>query len=864
MMNASPAPQEIFLLKLGEVVLKGQNRQSFEDKLLANVRRRVKNCGSFQCSLRQSTIYVEPQGEDCDMEAAWDACRQVFGIAAVARAVPCEKTVDAIVEAARTYLADAFAVAKSFKVESKRADKMFPMNSIQLSQAVGGDLAELFPHVAVDVHTPDLTVFVEIREKYAYVHTPSVPGAGGLPIGMGGRAVSLLSGGIDSPVSSWMMARRGVELEMVHFVSPPYTSQQALDKVLELARLLTVYCGRMIVHIIPFTEIQEEIRRRRRAPHQVAILELLCTIGRASAGEVCQFTGAPRSSMKALVQQGVVHIDAEPYFRRPVHYTGQPQPIPALTPAQEQVFDGLKELLRAPDAQAALLFGVTGSGKTLVYLHLIAQALAAGQGAILLVPEISLTPQMIEAFSAYFGDTVAVLHSGLPLSERYDEWKRIRAGLARVVVGTRSAVFAPVQDLGLLIIDEEQEDTYKSESTPRYHARDVAKFRCAQHRALLLLGSATPDVVSRYYAETGRYHYFTLPDRFNARKLPDVIIADMKQELRNGNSGSISSVLYGELEENLRRGEQSILFLNRRGASKIVTCAECGATYSCPNCSVSLTYHQGNQMLICHHCGYRRRVDPQCPVCGGELRFLGDGTERIEADLHALFPGVETLRMDADAIAMAGTHEALLQRFARERIPIMIGTQMITKGLNFENVTLVGVLNADQSLYVGDYRANERTFSLITQVIGRSGRGDAPGRAVIQTFTPANETIRQAARQDYDAFYRSEIRLRKLNGTPPFSEVLAVTVSGAQENAVVRCCAYIRDYFRQTIGERAEVLGPAPLPVVRMNNRYRYRVTLYCNQSKAVRRAAANIVMYCNTEKSFRDVTVFADDNPLD
>ena len=262
MMNASPAPQEIFLLKLGEVVLKGQNRQSFEDKLLANVRRRVKNCGSFQCSLRQSTIYVEPQGEDCDMEAAWDACRQVFGIAAVARAVPCEKTVDAIVEAARTYLADAFAVAKSFKVESKRADKMFPMNSIQLSQAVGGDLAELFPHVAVDVHNPDLTVFVEIREKYAYVHTPSVPGAGGLPIGMGGRAVSLLSGGIDSPVSSWMMARRGVELEMVHFVSPPYTSQQAQDKVLELARLLTAWTGRLLVHIVPFTEIQQELYQK--------------------------------------------------------------------------------------------------------------------------------------------------------------------------------------------------------------------------------------------------------------------------------------------------------------------------------------------------------------------------------------------------------------------------------------------------------------------------------------------------------------------------------------------------------------------------------------------------------------------------
>ena len=261
MMNASPAPQEIFLLKLGEVVLKGQNRQSFEDKLLANVRRRVKNCGSFQCSLRQSTIYVEPQGEDCDMEAAWDACRQVFGIAAVARAVPCEKTVDAIVEAARTYLADAFAVAKSFKVESKRADKMFPMNSIQLSQAVGGDLAALFPQVAVDVHTPDLTVFVEIREKYAYVHTPSVPGAGGLPIGMGGTAVSLLSGGIDSPVSSYMIAKRGVKLEMVHFFSPPYTSDEAKEKVLSLAKLLVPWCGRLTVQIVPFTEIQEEIRR---------------------------------------------------------------------------------------------------------------------------------------------------------------------------------------------------------------------------------------------------------------------------------------------------------------------------------------------------------------------------------------------------------------------------------------------------------------------------------------------------------------------------------------------------------------------------------------------------------------------------
>lgn len=604
--------------------------------------------------------------------------------------------------------------------------------------------------------------------------------------------------------------------------------------------------------------------KRRSAPLRYAAVEMLCAQGTLSSSDICYYTGASLQTLRGLEKAGIVSFAKQEVLRVSRHEPVEMALPIVLNDEQQQAFDGLLPLIARREAGAALLHGVTASGKTQVYIRLIEETLAMGRTAMLLVPEIALTPQMMAKFTAYFGENVAMLHSGLQLTERYDQWKRIRRGDVRVVLGTRSAVFAPLPDLGLIIMDEEQEPTYCSENPPRYHTRDVAQFRCAQSGALLLLGSATPDVVSRYYAETGRYHYFTLPDRFNARKLPDVIIADMKQELRNGNSGSISSVLYSELEENLRRGEQSILFLNRRGASKIVTCAECGATYSCPNCSVSLTYHQGNQMLICHHCGYRRRLDPQCPVCGGELRFLGDGTERIEADLHALFPGVETLRMDADAIAMAGTHEALLQRFVRERIPIMIGTQMITKGLNFENVTLVGVLNADQSLYVGDYRANERTFSLITQVIGRSGRGNAPGRAVIQTFTPANETIRQAARQDYDAFYHSELQLRRLNGTPPFSEVLAVTVSGTQENAVVRCCAYIRDYFRQTVGERAEVLGPAPLPVVRMNNRYRYRVTLYCNQSKVVRRAAANIVMYCNTEKSFRDVTVFADDNPLD
>lgn len=622
----------------------------------------------------------------------------------------------------------------------------------------------------------------------------------------------------------------------------------------------TVYAGLNI----PAEDAQEEARRRRkRAPQQAAILELLCTVGRAPAREICLFTGASMASLNALVKKELVRLDAEPTFRRPVRFDGEIQPIPALTAAQTTAYDGLHALLMQPKAAAALLFGVTGSGKTTVYLHLIDDVLRRGGSSILLVPEISLTPQMIQTFSAYFGDKVAVLHSSLSIGERYDEWKRIRRGDARVIIGTRSAVFAPAVDLGLLILDEEQEETYKSENTPRYHARDVAKFRCVQHNALLLLGSATPDVVSRHQAEVGKYHYFELEERFNARALPSVSIVDMKRELRQGNSSSISSVLRQELEENLARGEQSILFLNRRGASKLVTCGDCGFTYSCPRCSVSLTYHRSNDTLICHHCGYRRRVDTLCPDCGGTLRYIGDGTQKIEDELNELFPGVATLRMDADTIAMAGSHEKLLTRFSEEKIPIMIGTQMITKGLNFERVTLVGVLSADQSLYVGDYRANERTFSLITQVVGRSGRGDAPGRAVIQTFTPENQTILQAAAQDYEAFYRSELELRRLHGTPPFCEILTVTVSGLNESSVLRCCAYIRDYLqRETHGE-IPILGPAPLPVVRVNNRYRYRVTLYCVKRYSLRQTVANIVMYCNTDKKFRDVSVFADDNPF-
>ncbi|HPS74951.1 MAG TPA: primosomal protein N' [Oscillospiraceae bacterium] len=607
-------------------------------------------------------------------------------------------------------------------------------------------------------------------------------------------------------------------------------------------------------------------QKRRKAPQQAELLRTLAAVGAVSTRELLHFTGASRQSFNALLRAELAEENPVEVFRRPARYEGVLLPLPELNDSQRAALDGLLALTREGEARAALLFGVTGSGKTAVYIHLIDSMLKRGRTSILLVPEIALTPQMLQTFCAHFGDEIAVLHSSLSVGERYDEWKRVKSGEARVVIGTRSAVFAPAEDPGLIIIDEEQEDTYKSENAPRYHARDVAKYLAARAKGLLLLGSATPDIESRYAAETGRYKYFALPERFNNRDLPGVKIVDMKRELRRGNGGDVSSVLRDEIAKNLERGEQSILFLNRRGANKLITCGECGYTYKCPRCSVSLTYHSANRRLMCHYCGYSRTVDAACPDCGGILSYVGSGTQKVEQELRDLFPGTEILRMDTDTVSRAGSHEVLLTRFREERIPIMVGTQMVTKGLNFENVTLVGVISADQSLYAGDYRAGERTFSLITQVVGRSGRGERPGRAVIQTFTPGNETILQAAAQDYESFYASEIQLRRLQNTPPFADLYAVTASGQDEAAVLRCCAAARDMLADGLSARADavILGPAPLPVVKVNNRYRYRVNVSCRADAAVRSLISAVVIRCGTQKEFRGVSVYADNNPAD
>ncbi len=603
---------------------------------------------------------------------------------------------------------------------------------------------------------------------------------------------------------------------------------------------------------------------RKHAPAQARILRELAPYGEMPLRELLLFTGCERKTVKKLISTGLAESIKREVFRIPEFSAGDRLKIPVLNDEQQSAFEGLDMLASSGKAAVSLLEGVTGSGKTSVYIHLIDSVLKRGKSAILLVPEIALTPQMLYTFSSYFGDDIAVLHSSLSPGERYDEWKRLKTGRAHVAIGTRSAVFAPVDNLGILIIDEEQEDTYRSENNPRYDARDVAKYRCFKNSCLLVLGSATPDLVTRYCAESGRYSRFVLRRRYNEMKLPEVKIIDLKNELRRGNEGSISVPLRTELLENLERGEQSILFLNRRGAHKLVTCGECGFVYKCPHCSVSLTYHSVNRRLICHYCGYTRRVDEVCPDCGGILKYIGAGTQLVEEELHSLFPGTEILRMDADVLSGSMTHEQVFERFRSENIPIMIGTQMVTKGLNFENVTLVGVLSADQSLYSGDFRAAERTFSLITQVIGRSGRGQKAGRAVIQTFTPSSEVIRQAARQDYDAFYQSEIILRKLQDSPPFSDLLSVTASGAEERAVVDACRFVKNRLCFLLGqkEKTEFLGPTPLTVVRVNNRFRYRIIIKCRSDSAIRNAVSGVITECSTDKRFRGISFYADNDP--
>lgn len=622
---------------------------------------------------------------------------------------------------------------------------------------------------------------------------------------------------------------------------------------------------------VPAEEAMAQVTpKRKMAPLRYAVIELLSVMGSASAKELCYFTGASGTTLRSLEKSGLITLGKQEVFRRAaVECTVCAEPV-KLNEEQEAAFQSLDALAQKGKAAVSLLYGVTGSGKTQVYLKLIRETLARGRDAMILVPEIALTPQLLAVFTAHFGSQIAILHSALRAGERYDEWKRVRRGDAHVVIGTRSAVFAPLNNLGLVILDEEQEYSYKSENMPRYHARDVAKYRCVQHGALLVLGSATPSMESRWLSQQGTYECQRLTRRYNARALPEVMIADMKEELRNGNGTSISGLLREELEKNLSRGEQAILFLNRRGASRMVSCGECGYVPVCPRCEVHLTYHSANQRLMCHHCGHSEPFRDICPECGGQFQLIGTGTQKLQEELAELFPQTQIMRMDTDTVTATQTHEKLLTRFQKERIPILVGTQMVAKGLDFENVTLVGVIDADLALYVDDFRAAERTFSLLTQVIGRAGRGQKRGRAVIQTYTPEHEVIRFAVRQDYDGFYDQEINLRQLRGFPPFSDIFILSVSGPAEAVVLQACMILRNTIEAALNTEPELadqplrlLGPAADRVPKVNNRYRYHLTLCGKNNRALRNLISYLLRGAQNDKRFRGVSVFADCNPL-
>ena len=597
------------------------------------------------------------------------------------------------------------------------------------------------------------------------------------------------------------------------------------------------------------------------------VLRVIHQAGQLPEKEVCYLTGMSTALIRRLVTLGILTAESVQVSRMPkLLKTETPEPI-ALNEQQQAAFLRLQQLQQSGKPEAALLYGVTGSGKTQVYIRLIQHTLDQGKNAILLVPEIALTPQMLKKFRLYFRDQVAVMHSGLTATQRYDEYCRIQSGKARVVIGTRTAVFSPLDNLGCMIIDEEQEPTYKSESDPRYHAREVAKYRAAQDNCLLLMGSATPSVESYYAAKAGKYHLLTLPQRYQNTPLPATILADMRGQLREGDPSRISRQLLEELQLNLSRGEQSILFINRRGSARMATCIDCGHIPTCENCSVALTYHSRNGRLMCHHCGYSQPMPETCPECGGaHLKLIGSGTQSIEDELQELLPEAQILRMDADTTEGRVSHEKLLDSFAKGKADILLGTQMVAKGLDFDNVTLVGVLEADLSLYCGDYHATERTFSLLAQVVGRAGRRTRPGRAVIQTYTPEHPVIQAAAAQDYDAFYEQEILTRQALKAPPFADQFVFRFGGTDEHTVQQAAQVfakaLATQLAQTPDVEPTVLGPVPAPIAKLNKRYFYTVSFRGRATNNSRALVSRMLAAYDRWPGSRSLTVSADIDP--
>ncbi len=615
----------------------------------------------------------------------------------------------------------------------------------------------------------------------------------------------------------------------------------------------------------PTSEIIDELENNqiKRIQH-VRVLEILLENEIVSVSDMQRFAGVTTSVLDTLSKHGYISYKSLEIKRNPLkgkHY----EKTEPLSPTEDQshALAFLKKQLDCKNFQETLLHGITGSGKTEVYLQLISHCFLLGKKAILLVPEISLTPQMVERFVSRFGNRVAVIHSKLSLGERFDQWKLIRDGKVDVVVGARSAIFAPMENLGLIVIDEEHEGSYKSESMPRYNAKDDARKRCEINNCLLVYGSATPSVETYYSAETEKIHLLEMQNRPKTAELPKVELVDMRVELENGNKTPFSSRLVEELLKNKDNNQQSILFLNRRGFSTFVICRNCGYTMKCPECSIALTYHSKTKRLICHYCGFTVQNPSVCPSCKSEnIRYFGTGTQKIEEEVTKRIPEASVIRMDMDTVGYKNAHEEILNRFKNENINIMVGTQMIAKGHDFPNVTLVGVLAADGMLNTGDYRASERTFQLLTQVSGRAGRGDIGGRVIIQTYNTDEYSIIAACNHDFKSFYAQEIMIRKRLDYPPFTNIALITFSGRRDRGVFESAKSMKPLLCEECPEDTLVLGPSRCPVPKIANKYRWRLVVKERDVELlIERLSAMGDKFWKNNKD-KDVTMSIDINP--
>ena len=612
--------------------------------------------------------------------------------------------------------------------------------------------------------------------------------------------------------------------------------------------------------------IKEELRAKG-AVARARILEALIMNDNMPLAKLVKERGGSYEAVRGLQKSGYVTVEIQQVVRK-AYDEEKYEKTTAYTPTDEQkvIIEHLYDAIENEKKERILLRGVTGSGKTEVFLQAIERVIEKGKNAIMLVPEISLTPQMVQRFVGRFGNRVAVIHSALSTGERFDQWNKIKKGEVRVVVGARSAIFSPMGNIGIIILDEEHENSYKSETAPRYHAIDVAEKIADDENAILLLASATPSVTEYYKAKNGEYTLFEMTKRYNESAMPQVDIVDMRGELfENKNRSPLSLKLQSEIQKNLDRGEKTILFLNRRGYSTFVSCRECGEVINCPECSIAMTYHKKKDSLSCHYCGYTIQNVTECPACGSKyVKYFGTGTQKIEEELKRLFPGAGVLRMDADTTSKKGGHEKILDEFRKKGEDILLGTQMVTKGLDFHEVTLVGVLAADTSLAVDDFRANERSFSLFTQVCGRAGRGERAGRAIIQTYQPYNTTIKYAKNHDYTAFYENEIIQRKRLNYPPFCDIIYIMVTGEDEAEVSACADGIGDEIKRYVQSNnniLSVLGPGPAPIEKIRNNYRYRILLKCKSQDNVQELLTSI--YENHEKSRKKVFLSIDTNPV-